>query len=262
MRTVLGRVALLAFIVMVTTPGAAQSVDRVPVRELLKFVDLSYPPDALAARARGFVVLALQVDDQGRVSGTEVLSGEPLLAAPAATNAREWVFSPVAAGRTVLVYRFDIESDRCNDDTRSLFRLPSPALAIVTACTSAGRNAVSPWTGDAGDIVVQPPLAYPQIAQSARVQGTVVVRVSIAGNGSVTEVTPLRSIPILIEAALANARTWKFAPNKPRETVLVYDFALSTEFSPAKKPCETMDLNEIVYPRFLRIMATPPCAMF
>jgi hypothetical protein len=76
-----------------------------------------------------------------------VLAGAPLLAAPAAANAKEWVFAP-HSGRTALVYRFDIDTGLCNTDARSLFRLQSPRLATITACTAPGRPPVTQWPSD------------------------------------------------------------------------------------------------------------------
>jgi outer membrane biosynthesis protein TonB len=53
-------------------PQNAVSSDAVrdSVRPQIKFVDLTYPPEALTAGVRGFVVLELVLDDQGRVTST------------------------------------------------------------------------------------------------------------------------------------------------------------------------------------------------
>jgi outer membrane biosynthesis protein TonB len=53
-------------------PQNAVSSDAVrdSVRPPIKFVDLTYPPEALTAGVRGFVVLELVLDDQGRVTST------------------------------------------------------------------------------------------------------------------------------------------------------------------------------------------------
>jgi protein TonB len=57
---------------------------------------------------------------------------------------------------------------------------------------------------------VQP--AYPAIAQSARVQGMVVLEAVLAADGRVTEVRILRSIPLLDQAALDAVRQWVYTP--------------------------------------------------
>ena len=53
---------------------------------------------------------------------------------------------------------------------------------------------------------------YPAIAQSARVQGVVILELAIAADGSVTEAKVLRSIPLLDQAAIDAVRQWKFTP--------------------------------------------------
>lgn len=103
-----------------------------------------------------------------------------------------------------------------------------------------------------------PRVEYPQIAQSARVQGAVVVRLSIAANGTVTSATSLAGLPLVTEAALNNARAWKFAATEQRETIVVYEFAFMERLRP-DPPCGASTLNETVYPRFIRISASAPC---
>ena len=57
---------------------------------------------------------------------------------------------------------------------------------------------------------VQP--VYPQIAQSARVQGRVIIEATIDRSGKVTETRVLRSIPLLDQAALDAVRQWEYEP--------------------------------------------------
>jgi TonB family protein len=237
--------------------AVAADVVRESLRLPMKFVDLTYPPEALAARVQGFVVLELVLDEQGRVTATHVLSGAPLLAAPAAANAKEWVFEP-HPGRTALVYLFDIDTGLCNADARSLFRLQSRALATITACTEPGRPVVTPWPSDDLQVLDMPRVVYPQIAQSARVRGTVVIKLWIATNGKVTSATPLAGPPLLSESALNSAKAWKFAPTSQRETIVVYDFTFMDRLLP-DTPCGTSTLNELVFPWFIRISASAPC---
>ena len=53
---------------------------------------------------------------------------------------------------------------------------------------------------------------YPAIAQSARVQGVVIVEATIGPDGRVTEAKVLRSIPLLDAAALDAVKQWQFTP--------------------------------------------------
>jgi protein TonB len=53
---------------------------------------------------------------------------------------------------------------------------------------------------------------YPAIAQSARVQGVVIIEATIGPNGAVQEAKVLRSIPLLDASALDAVRQWQFTP--------------------------------------------------
>ena len=53
---------------------------------------------------------------------------------------------------------------------------------------------------------------YPQIAQSARVQGVVIIEATIGPSGKVQDARVLRSIPLLDQAALDAVRQWEYSP--------------------------------------------------
>lgn len=54
--------------------------------------------------------------------------------------------------------------------------------------------------------------AYPPLAQSARVQGIVMIEATIGPDGAVTDTKLLRSIPLLDQTALHAVRQWLFTP--------------------------------------------------
>ncbi|HVL67264.1 MAG TPA: energy transducer TonB [Vicinamibacterales bacterium] len=53
---------------------------------------------------------------------------------------------------------------------------------------------------------------YPPIAQSARVQGMVIIEATIGADGRVKDAKVLRSIPLLDQAALDAVKQWQFTP--------------------------------------------------
>lgn len=53
---------------------------------------------------------------------------------------------------------------------------------------------------------------YPAIAQSARVQGIVIIEAVIGADGRVQDARILRSIPLLDDAALDAVRQWEYTP--------------------------------------------------
>src|SRR5262249_49766921 len=59
---------------------------------------------------------------------------------------------------------------------------------------------------------------YPAIAQSARVQGVVIIEATIGVDGTVTDAKVLRSIPLLDAAALDAVKQWTFTPTVMPDT--------------------------------------------
>jgi protein TonB len=53
---------------------------------------------------------------------------------------------------------------------------------------------------------------YPSIAQSARVQGIVIIEATIGETGNVINARILRSVPLLDQAALEAVRQWQYTP--------------------------------------------------
>jgi protein TonB len=53
---------------------------------------------------------------------------------------------------------------------------------------------------------------YPPVAQSARVQGIVILEAIIGPTGRVTEVSVIRSVPLLDEAAITAVKQWEYTP--------------------------------------------------
>lgn len=95
-------------------------------------------------------------------------------------------------------------------------RPPSPPVAPIFPSLEARRQAHREFatflrkptkTKD-----VRP--VYPPIAQSARIQGVVIVEATIGPEGRVVEARILRSLPLLDAAALAAVRQWEYAPTE------------------------------------------------
>ena len=53
---------------------------------------------------------------------------------------------------------------------------------------------------------------YPSIAQTARIQGVVIIEATIGTTGTVQDVRVLRSIPLLDQAAVDAVRQWEYSP--------------------------------------------------
>jgi TonB family protein len=70
-------------------------------------------------------------------------------------------------------------------------------------------------------------LPYPPVARVARVQGAVVVKVTLDDDGKVASSFAISGNKALIPDTLANAKRWRFKPNSQKSAVLVYEFRLT-----------------------------------
>jgi hypothetical protein len=214
-------VAALISITSVLMPSAATASDWP-----WKFVDLSYPAEALAAGVTGTVVVRVLPDSSGSVVEAEPLSGPAALRPAVVANARQWRLGPARPpGPDFLVYRFEIDEALCNDDSRSLFRLVHRNMASITACSVRGRQSVrtSPDELPVASFGTVPP--YPPRAKKSRVVGVVILELSIATNDVVTDVRVLSGEPLLSETAVAHAKTWRVWTTSGRRRLVVYEFA-------------------------------------
>jgi protein TonB len=82
---------------------------------------------------------------------------------------------------------------------------PAPPAAVVAPTPIHLHSGMTP---PAKTVDVAP--VYPAIAQSARVQGVVILEAVIDAQGRVTSAKVLRSIPLLDQAALDAVRQWRF----------------------------------------------------
>jgi protein TonB len=72
---------------------------------------------------------------------------------------------------------------------------------------------------------------YPAIAQSARVQGVVIVEATIGPDGHVAEAKVLRSIPLLDAAALDAVKQWQFTPTLLNGTAVPVIMTVTVNFT-------------------------------
>jgi protein TonB len=93
--------ASLLLLFVLTTLAVSQAVPtRVRVSSgvmqglVVKKVPPQYPPDAKDQRIQGVVVLQVNIDKEGNVANTELVSGHPLLAPPAIEAVKQWKYRP------------------------------------------------------------------------------------------------------------------------------------------------------------------------
>jgi TonB family protein len=70
------------------------------------------------------------------------------------------------------------------------------------------------------------PLEYPEFARAAKIDGVVVVEVTVDSGGHVEATRVLSGHSKLAPSVESNARKWTFEPNGPPRVILVFAFVL------------------------------------
>jgi TonB family protein len=185
---------------------------------LIRRVDPVYPELAKRARVQGQVVLKVTVDEEGSVGNAEVLRGHPLLKDSAVAAVKQWKYEPtIINGAAVTVtatvtINFVLPGDQT---------MPSQAGAVPRI----GSYAADPEINDPLDSpdriastvrnprlikIVDP--VYPELAKRARVQGQIVLKVTVDEEGRIRDVEVLSGHPLLSDSAVAAVKQWIYEP--------------------------------------------------
>src|SRR5688572_20926299 len=92
--------AVSAVGVVSTVVGSAQVGGVLPNK--ITHVEPTYPPAALAQRVEGFVMIAITVGTDGRVTDAQILQSIPLLDQAALAAVRQWQYDPRSLTRPVV----------------------------------------------------------------------------------------------------------------------------------------------------------------
>jgi protein TonB len=147
----------------------------------------------------------------------------------------------MAAGREALKVAATDEERRNVQQRLDALAAPSPAIGRALQAIAEAPPPPPPPPPPhpvrvGGDI--KPPAQlkkvepiYPPIAQSARVQGIVMLQATIGPDGRVADAQVLRSIPLLDQAAIDAVRQWEFAPTIVDGAAVAVTMSVVVQFS-------------------------------
>ena len=213
-------------------PGAA---DVKPPRKLVN-VEPIYSEEMQRQCVGGEVRLEAIIDKDGTIKEVRGVNGPAGLHDAATTAVKQWRYEPVilsgVAVPVVMRITVTFGAFPC------LKVLPAALAELFgTAAGAAGkpsaanahRSAVRAWmatSGSEGVPLSGPVLAYPRIAQAARIQGLVVADCVIGPDGKPGEVTIVRPAPLLDQATIDAIKASTFAPAPaPRVVRIAADFS-------------------------------------
>ncbi len=200
----------------------------------VKHVNPTYPQEAIDAKAQGIVVIEALINVDGEVAEAKVIRDVPLLSDSALQAVRQWRFTPTQVnGQTVPVIMTVTVSFRLGPDGTPVVTPPptepsdEARAAFERELAARGIEPSNPpmptWNpGDPpvriGGQVKEPRKlkhvnpVYPAEAQSANVQGIVILEIRIDQDGHVTDARILRPVALLDQAALDAVLQWEFEP--------------------------------------------------
>jgi periplasmic protein TonB len=227
------------------TPGPVEKAAKPitpenPIPRRIFSVPPAYPAEARAVDASALVTMRVTLDASGRIAeirrmmnplvrvgpgapstpATLQSVGEGMIQSAAAALS-QWQYTAPADGPISFNVAFNFQPGTETMSTQDS-RTPGSAGAGISALSSPSPPA-PPWPAAAGAVrvggAVKAPTqtrrvnpVYPPEAQTARIQGVVIMEAIIGEDGRVRDTRVLRSIPALDQAALDAVRQWEYTP--------------------------------------------------
>lgn len=167
-----------------------------------------YPVDAKTNKVEGDVVVEVTISEEGNVINAKAISGDQVFIQPTLDAVKKWTFSPTKVNDKptkvsgVLSFRFKLESPN--------FSTPSKAKQTDTLPTQTViRRSEGVLRGIAVDKSYP---TYPAEAKEQKVEGDVVIEVTIDEEGKVSSTRPVSGHELLKDVAEKAAKEWTFKP--------------------------------------------------
>jgi len=215
---------------------------------LIKKIAPDYPPIARQARIQGTVILNVEISKSGDVVKTSLFSGHPMLAPAAIRAVGQWKYKPYLLNgepvdvKTSVKVNFALSAKPtaqgiAGDAPGSPLDGTIPGLTSSAPLDSNGPS-LQPTQLAAARLIKKVNPEYPPEARKQRVEGEVVLRLILDKNGDVTGVETISGHPLLIPAATAAVKQWKYAPymfdGQPVgiRTIVRVNFSLTDDLPP------------------------------
>ena len=187
----------------------------VPARTLLanrtQYVMPEYPPAAIEAKMQGDVAIRVLIDNQGNVKDFEPRKGYVVLAMAATKAISNWKYKPFAVNpgqkgvESLIVLTFSLNGGASvNDGPPELMDMLDTTLRVRKVCFAGGILT--------GNLIYRVDPDYPAMARAGRVQGEVVIEVTIDKTGNISRATVVKGPTLFADAALAAVKQWKYRP--------------------------------------------------
>jgi TonB family protein len=222
-----------------------------PILKIIRKVDPEYPELARRARVEGEVVLKISVNEEGYVSNVEIISGHQLLRQAAVDAVKQWKYEPAlsngkpSAAKTTVMVHFVLPEDQTITAQGIaggiVGKIPGGVVGGIAGGIPGGKGAVAGSTEAAladpkqfisreehdssqqtgqiieinapvSNLIRKVPPRYPELARRARVEGEVVLKISVNEEGDVSNVEVISGHQLLRQAAVDAVKQWRYEP--------------------------------------------------
>lgn len=198
-------------------------------RLLIRRVDpvLNLVPEA---RMQGTVVLKAAVDKSGDVENLQMVSGHPMLVPAALDAVKQWRYRPYEVNGIPVAVETTIRVE---------FPDRSETAGQSESSQSAGARVAVSSDKISGHIIRKVAPVYPPLARQARIQGTVILRVTIDKEGNVANLELVSGHPMLAPAAIEAVRQWRYTPYGLNGEIVEVETDVQVNFKLADDPPKT-----------------------
>ena len=245
-------VATIALVITLTALAGAQEAapQRVLVSttqmadQILKKVPPAYPPLARQARIQGTVLLKVVINKSGDVESTQLISGHPMLAPGAIEAVKQWKYKPYLLNgepvevETNVTVNFTLADKPPAEGVAgdNPGGLPPGETGSIASPADATNPSIPPRVRVSsgimqGLLVKKVPPQYPPDARDQRIQGAVVMQVSIDKAGHVANIQLISGHPLLAPAAIEAVKQWKYKPYVLNGTPVAIETQVQVNFT-------------------------------
>ncbi len=218
--------SILAFSCLTLLASAQVSTPRVRTSEsIMQGLTITkvapvYPPLARQAEIQGSVILKVQISKSGDVVNIQLVSGHPLLAPAAIDAVKQWKYKPYLLNgnlvevETQVTVNFTLVDKPAEGTLGSGPRgVPEGEQGGTAPSNPPDQSRVRISSGVAqGLLVTKVPPQYPQDAKDQRIQGAVVMKVTVDKEGNVENIQLVSGHPLLAPPAIEAVKQWKYKP--------------------------------------------------
>ena len=225
-----------------------------------------YPPIAKTAHISGTVVLHVVIATDGTIKNLQYVSGPPLLMKSAMDAVRQWVYrptlvndDPVEVDTTVsVVYTLGGKDPNSAEGSTSPSDVPAPpAEASPAAAADPSQDAQkeaatqSPASANpepnasapklkrvrvggavaSANLIHQVAPVYPKDAKKQHIEGTVLLHVTIAKDGTVENLAYVSGPPELTPSATEAVKQWRYKPTLLNGDPVEIDTTISVTYT-------------------------------